>query len=52
VLSPHQEKWLHDMSDIHQPVFVCKSLEQVKNVVKHVQASLRRKVIGLEPDLS
>ena len=52
ILSPHQERWLHDLATINQPVFVCYSLKHVQDVVAHTRQHIRRLVLGLRADLS
>jgi len=52
VLSPHQEQWLHDLSSISFPAFVCYSLDHVQTVAEHVKQSIRRRVLGPKADLS
>ena len=51
VLSPHQERWLCDLTSITQPAFVCYSLEHVQDVVEHHISSLRRRILGHQADL-
>lgn len=51
VLSPHQERWLHDLATIEQPVFVCYTLKHVQDVVEHHKRSLRRRIVGQRADL-
>lgn len=50
-LSPHQERWLRDLSGLEQPVAVCKSLEHVQDFVDYVKQSIRRRVLGPKADL-
>lgn len=52
LLSPHQEAWLHDLSTIQQPAYVCSTLQHVKDVADHVKQSIRRRVLGPRADLS
>ena len=52
ILSPHQEWWLHELSSLQQPAYVCNSLQHVKDVVDHVKQSIRRRVLGPRADLS
>lgn len=52
IISPHQEKWMHDLSMLSQPVHVCYSLDHVKDVVDFARQSIRRKVLGCKADLS
>jgi hypothetical protein len=51
ILSPHQERWLHDLSILCFPVFVCYSLEHVQEIADHVKQSIRRRVLGPKADL-
>jgi hypothetical protein len=50
ILSPHQEKWLKDLTNIHQPAYVCKSLEHVQNVAEHQNMHLKRLILGAQAD--
>lgn len=52
VLSPHQEKWLHDLSTICFPAYVCYSLEHAQTIADHVKQSIRRRVLGPKADLN
>ncbi len=33
-ISPHQEKWIRDIRNLEHPVYVCKSLDELKNAVE------------------
>lgn len=52
ILSPHQERWLHNLATLGYPAFVGYSLDHVKTIADHVKQSIRRRVLGPKADLS
>ena len=46
VLSPHQERWLKNITNVEHPAYVCSSLEHVQDVVEHQKAHLKRVILG------